>query len=64
MIAEGEELLLSAYAERTGDRVWAVSVTSLLGALDAGLDLAEFVDFLTGALRPSCPVRWRLCSTM
>lgn len=42
----GDELLLSAYAERTSDRVWAVSATSLLGALDAGRDLAEFTGFL------------------
>ena len=55
MIAEGEELLLSAYAERTADRVWAVSVTSLLGALDAGRDLAEFVDFLTRRAETELP---------
>ena len=55
MIAQGEELLLSAYAERTGDRVWAVSVTSLLRALDAGRDLAEFVDFLTERAETELP---------
>ncbi len=55
MIAQGEELLLSAYAERTADRVWAVSVTSLLGALDAGRDLAEFVDFLTERAETELP---------
>lgn len=55
MIAQGEELLLSAYAERTADRVWAVSVTSLLRALDAGRDLAEFVDFLTERAETELP---------
>lgn len=42
-----DELLLSAYAERTADRVWAVSAASLLAALDTGRNLAEFTDFLS-----------------
>jgi hypothetical protein len=54
-VAQGDELLLSAYAERTSDRVWAVSVTSLLAALDAGRDLGEFVDFLTQRTETELP---------
>jgi hypothetical protein len=43
----GDELLLSAYAEHTADRVWTVSAASLLAALDTGRNLAEFVGFLS-----------------
>ncbi len=46
-ISAGDELVLSAYAERTADRVWTVSATTLLAALDNGRDLAEFTAFLT-----------------
>lgn len=46
-LASGDELLLSAYAQRTGDRVWTLSAKTLLGALDAGRDLAELTSFLT-----------------
>lgn len=45
-LAPGDELLLSAYAERTADRVWTISSASLLAALDAGRDLTEFTGFL------------------
>jgi hypothetical protein len=40
-------LILSAYAAQTTDRTWTVSATTLLTALDAGRDLAEFTAFLT-----------------
>ncbi|MFT4167046.1 MAG: hypothetical protein QM650_17550 [Microlunatus sp.] len=43
----GDVLLLSAYAKRTGDQVWTVSTETLLTALEAGRDLAEFEEFLT-----------------
>ncbi len=40
-------LTLSAYAAQTADRTWTVSATTLLTALGAGRDLAEFTAFLT-----------------
>ncbi|HEY5879508.1 MAG TPA: helicase-associated domain-containing protein [Nakamurella sp.] len=52
---KADELLLSAFAERTADRVWAVSAKSLLGALDAGRDPAEFATFLTGRADTGLP---------
>ncbi|WP_229796388.1 helicase-associated domain-containing protein [Saccharothrix coeruleofusca] len=45
-VGAADRLVLSAYAERTADRVWAVSAGSLLSALDSGRDLDEFVAFL------------------
>jgi hypothetical protein len=42
-----DRLVLSAYAEQTADRVWTVSATTLLSAIDTGRDLTEFSDFLT-----------------
>lgn len=42
-----DRLTLSAYANQTADRVWTVSATSLLTALDAGRGLAAFTTFLT-----------------
>ena len=46
-ISAADGLLLSAYAKQTADRVWAVSATSLLAALDTGRALEEFTTFLT-----------------
>lgn len=45
-LSPGDQILLSAYAERTADRVWAVSAASLLAALGTGRDLKEFTAFL------------------
>lgn len=45
-IAPGDEILLSAFAERTSERVWSLSAPSLLTALDGGHDLAHLVTFL------------------
>lgn len=42
----GDELLLSAYAKQTSDRVWTISAASLLAAVDSGRDLTEFTAFL------------------
>ncbi|HWE89779.1 MAG TPA: helicase-associated domain-containing protein [Pseudonocardiaceae bacterium] len=42
-----DRLTLSAYTTQTADRVWTVSATSLLAALDTGRDLTEFTTFLT-----------------
>jgi len=52
---KADELLLSAYAERTADRVWAVSAKSLLGALDAGRDPVEFATFLAARADTGLP---------
>jgi hypothetical protein len=46
-IAATDGLFLSAYAKQTTDRVWAVSATSLLSAIDSGRELTEFTTFLT-----------------
>ncbi|MGB3442317.1 MAG: helicase-associated domain-containing protein [Actinophytocola sp.] len=42
----GGELLLSAYAKQTADRVWTISSASLLAAVDSGRDPTEFTAFL------------------
>jgi hypothetical protein len=46
VLSPADQLVLSAYAEHTGDRVWTISAASLLGGIDAGRDLAEFSAFL------------------
>jgi hypothetical protein len=46
VLSPADQLVLSAYAEHTGDRVWTISAASLLGGIDAGRDLAEFTAFL------------------
>jgi hypothetical protein len=45
-IGAADRLILSAHAEQTAERVWAVSAASLLVALDNGRDLGEFTGFL------------------
>lgn len=45
-LSSGDQMLLSAYAEHTGDRVWTVSAASLLSALNAGRNLSEFTTLL------------------
>ncbi|MGH3976043.1 MAG: helicase-associated domain-containing protein, partial [Pseudonocardiaceae bacterium] len=40
------QLLLSAYAEHTADRVWAISAASLLAAINTGRHLKDFATFL------------------
>ncbi|WP_343576859.1 hypothetical protein [Mycobacterium sp.] len=42
-----DRLLLTAYAKQTADRVWTVSTTSLLSAIDSGRRLSDFTTFLT-----------------
>jgi hypothetical protein len=46
-LTPAEELLLSAYAERTADHVWQLASRSLLAALEGGRTLRELRDFLT-----------------
>lgn len=46
-VPAADRLTLSAYAWQTSDRVWTTSAASLLAAIDAGRELAEFTTFLT-----------------
>ena len=45
-LAPADRLVLDAFATRTSDRVWTVSTTSLLAAVDAGRAPGEFRGFL------------------
>jgi len=47
ILSAGDQLLLSAYAEHTADRVWTISATSLLAAINTGRDPQDFATFLT-----------------
>lgn len=51
-LAPAETLLFDAFAERTGDRVWALTSASLLAAVDAGRDLAELRHHLDATAAP------------
>ena len=46
-LSPSDQLLLSAYAEQTADRVWTISAASLLAAIDTGRHLKDFAAFLT-----------------
>ena len=54
-VSQADRLLLSAYAEQTGDRVWSISAATLLAAVDAGRKLAEFTAFLTSRTEHELP---------
>jgi hypothetical protein len=54
-VSVADRLVLSAYATQTADRVWAVSLTSLLAALDAGRDLVELTAFLEQRIEHELP---------
>jgi Helicase conserved C-terminal domain len=54
-VPTADRLTLSAYAKQTADRVWTVSATSLLTAIDGGRDLSEFTAFLAGRIRHELP---------
>ncbi len=56
-LAPGDEILLSGFAERTSDRVWALTTASLLTAVDAGRDLADVAAFLRQPRRERDPRR-------
>jgi len=45
-VPTADRLTLSGYAKQSADHVWTVSASSLLTAIDAGRDLAEFAAFL------------------
>lgn len=46
ILSAGDQLVLSAYAQHTADRVWTISAASLLAAINTGRDLQDFVTFL------------------
>jgi Helicase conserved C-terminal domain len=45
-LSPGDQLLLSAYAAHTADRVWTISAASLLSAIDTGRHLDDLTTFL------------------
>jgi hypothetical protein len=45
-LSPGDQLLLSAYAEHTTDRVWTISAACLLAAINTGRDPRDFTTFL------------------
>jgi hypothetical protein len=45
-LSAGDQLVLSAYAEHTADRVWTISAASLLRAINTGRDPTDFASFL------------------
>ncbi len=45
-VQPADELLLSAYGQRTSDRVWSLTVTSLMAAIGAGRPVEELRRFL------------------
>lgn len=54
-ISVADRLVLDGHAERTSDRVWSVTATALLAALDTGRSLAEFSRFLGDRSRTALP---------
>jgi hypothetical protein len=63
-LSPGDQILLSAYAEHTADRVWAVCAASLLAALDTGRDLGSSPASWPSGPRTSYPARWRPSSVI
>ena len=54
-IPAADRLVLDAYAERTSDRVWSLTATALLTALDTGRSVEEFSRFLDGRAHTELP---------
>jgi hypothetical protein len=54
-IPVADRLVLDAYAERTSDRVWSLTATALLAALDTGRSLEEFSRFLGNRCHTELP---------
>lgn len=50
-LAPADAMLLDAFADKTGDRVWSLTRRSLLRAADAGRDLTELRRYLESASR-------------
>ncbi|TFV62261.1 hypothetical protein E4P41_07805 [Geodermatophilus sp. DF01-2] len=55
----GDRLVLDAFAVRTADRVWTVSMAGLLSAVDAGRQPGEFTDFLSARAVHGLPAALR-----
>lgn len=54
-VSPADRLVLDAFAVRTSDRVWTVSVQSLLAAVEAGRSPTEFATFLADRARNEVP---------
>ncbi|MDQ3760873.1 MAG: helicase-associated domain-containing protein [Actinomycetota bacterium] len=54
-ISAADRLMLDAYTERTSDRVWSLTATALLAALDADRSLEEFSRFLGSRCHADLP---------
>ncbi|MGH4006787.1 MAG: helicase-associated domain-containing protein [Pseudonocardiaceae bacterium] len=54
-ISAADRLMLDAYAKRTSDRVWSLTATALLAALDTGRSLEEFSRFLASRSHTDLP---------
>lgn len=54
-IPVADRLVLDGYAERTSDRVWSLTATALLAALDTGRSLEELSRFLASRSRTDLP---------
>ncbi len=59
-VTAADRLVLSAWAEQTADRVWAVSAAGLLSALGNGRALREFADFLAERTEHGLPDAFRV----
>ena len=46
-LTPADRLVLDAHAQHTADRIWTVRTDTLLGAIEAGRQLDQFVTFLT-----------------
>jgi hypothetical protein len=54
-ISVADRLVLDGYAERTSERVWSLTATALLAALDTGRSLEEFRRFLSNRSHTDLP---------
>jgi len=59
-VTAADRLVLSAWAEQSADRVWAVSAAGLLSALGNGRALREFADFLAERTEHDLPDAFRV----
>jgi hypothetical protein len=55
-LSPADRLVLDAHAEHTADRIWTVRTDTLLGAVEAGRQLDQFVTFLTDRATHDLPV--------
>jgi hypothetical protein len=57
ILSAGDQLVLSAYAEHTADRVWTISAASLLAAINTGRTPRTSPPSWPSAASTSCPAR-------